>query len=137
LLLLSSAGSGNYSRKNRPFDLILAGMRPGESVFMILLRMASRLLLLLAAALALYDGMRSVAMMRLDIMPLGPLWRQLHSASLTALEQATSTAPGSTFLEPALVFLLRGPAWSIPLILAFVLAYIGRKKPRPHLWLES
>ena len=103
---------------------------------MILLRMASRVLLLLAAALALYDGMRSVAMMRLDIMPLGQLWQQLHSASLTALEQTTGALPGNAFLEPVLAFLLQGPAWSIPLVLAFGLAYLGRKKPRPHPWLE-
>ncbi len=104
---------------------------------MILFRMASRLLLLLAAALALYDGMRSVAMMRVDILPLGALWRQLHDSSLTAVEEAAGTAPGGAFLEPVLAFLLQGPAWALPLALAFVLAYTGREKPRPHLWLEG
>ncbi len=102
---------------------------------MVVFRAVSYLLVSIAFVFIVLDGIRSLAAESIVLTPLGQIWFNLHSSSIN-LVQPSLEARGLGFLwDPVLVFILQGPAFLTPAVLALFLAWIGRKRQAERKWI--
>ncbi|MCC7345961.1 MAG: hypothetical protein IT538_01050 [Variibacter sp.] len=93
-----------------------------------LLRFVGFAVLAAAFVALIYDGTRSIAANQVTYTPLGPLWTQVHAASLQWL-QSTAEHYGPAWLwSAAAAPLLSVPAFAVLTVIGALLMLVGRKK---------
>lgn len=98
---------------------------------MVIFRAAAYLLLLAGFALLMLDGMRSIAADGLVFTPLGQVWFNVNAPSLSAFQLWA----GKTAIKSLTDMALFSPGWLLPLVVSFLLALIGRKRPHVRRWI--
>lgn len=94
-----------------------------------LFRLLAAVSLALSVILAVMDATRSIALSKFDPTPLGALWFEHAPSSLTAL-QGLFTGVAGFLWDPAMLTLLKVPAFIFFAALALLLYAIGHK-PQP------
>ena len=104
---------------------------------MVILRVTAYLLLILAFVFMVLDGIRSLAASSLIITPLGQLWYSIHAESLNFIQSFIESSMPSFLWDPIFLFILQLPGWLTPGLLALVLAFAGRLRPRERKWISE
>jgi hypothetical protein len=87
-------------------------------------------LVTLAAAFVffVYDGTRSIAGGRIEVLKLGDLWVAVHRNSLLLLQPGIERYVAVWLWDPVLLTVLEQPAWLVLLVLGSILVLLGRRK---------
>lgn len=102
-----------------------------------LLRVIARPLLLAAVVALVYDGTKTLAGggNGLVFTSLAEIWQANHPTSLTSLKGVISQLHPMAWEKGALS-ILRLPAWAVVGTVGLVLAWIGRKRPQPKVFVN-
>src|SRR5262249_18493379 len=74
------------------------------------------------------DGTKSIAGSAVSITKLSTFWNNLHSTSLTKLQDFVLRTTGEWLWNPIITTILDQPAWLVFAIVGAILMLIGRKK---------
>ncbi len=102
---------------------------------MVVFRAVSYLLMSIAFAFFVLDGIRTLAAGDIVLTPLGQLWFNLHSSSIGLLQSSLEARSLGFLWDPVLVFILQSPAFITPAVLALFLAWAGRKRSAGRKWI--
>ncbi len=101
-----------------------------------LLRIVARPLLLIAVVALVYDGTRTLAGgSGLILTPLAEHWQALHPQSLAGFKAVLAKLHPLAW-ELGGQRLIRLPAWFVVGAIGFVLAWIGRKRHTPNVYIN-
>lgn len=93
-----------------------------------LLRFIGLLCLAAAFILLIYDGMRSIVDSRLSITTTRTLWQLINAGSLAKLKPLIEPYAGGLLWDPAMVFILAAPSWSLLGLFGILFILVGRRK---------
>ena len=103
-----------------------------------LLRMLARPLILIAVIALVYDGTRTLAGgAGIVITSLGEHWQNLFPAGFESLKQLVNRRFGSVVWDMGLLRLLTLPSWLVIGVLGLLLAWIGRKRQRVNIYINT
>jgi hypothetical protein len=93
-----------------------------------LLRFLGLLCLAAAFILVIYDGMKSIVDSRLTITSTRLLWQLINAGSLTKLKPLIEPYAGGLLWDPAMLFILAAPSWSLLGLFGIVFILLGRRR---------
>lgn len=116
--------------------LLLVFFKSARSGATFMLRLIARPLLLAAVIAMVYDGTRTLASgSGLVFTSLAEHWQLSHPPSLAALKTSLSKLHPMAW-EPGALTILKLPTWVVIGTLGLILAWIGRKRPQPKVYVN-
>lgn len=108
-----------------------------RSVAFAVLRMIARPLLLLAVVALVYDGTRTLAgSSGFIVTSLAEHWQSFWPRGLETLKELLSRKVHPIAWDPGVRWLLALPAWLVTGFVGLLLAYIGRKRQKPRIYIN-
>lgn len=102
------------------------------------LRMIARPLLLVAVVALVYDGTRTLAGgSGFVVTSLGEHWQSLFPASFEGLKQLVNRRLSPMVWDMGLLRLLKLPGWLVIGVVGLLLAWIGRKRQRVNIYINT
>ena len=118
--------------------LALVFLRPARAVAMVMLRIAARVLLVVALLALVSDGTRTLATdSGLVVTSFLEHWTDLAPASLEAVKRTLSLKVHPAVWDGILARLLALPAWLVLGAAAVILAYAARKRRRLNVYANA
>ena len=118
--------------------LALVFLRPARAVAMVMLRIAARVLLVVALLALVSDGTRTLATdSGLVVTSFLEHWTDLAPASLETVKRTLSLKVHPALWDSGLARLLALPAWLVLGVTAVILAYAARKRRRLNVYANA
>ena len=118
--------------------LALVFLRPARAVAMVMLRIAARVLLVVALFALVSDGTRTLATDGgLVVTSLLEHWNDLAPASLETVKRTLSLKVHPALWDNVLARLFALPAWLVLGVIAVLLAYAARKRRRLNVYANA